>query len=114
SSAGSMAPADLARALDYSRRAAALALAVSAAGEAGRLLEHALAIQEVLAPDDRALRCDLLIDAGQALSDAGEARRVLDDVAPEAFRLGGGPAGPERASARRRPATAGGATRGLA
>src|SRR5262249_1082179 len=91
---------DLRRALDYSRRAAVRALAVSApraaaaarvagsaAGEAARLMEHALAIQEVLAPDDGALRCDLLIDAGQVLSDAGEARRVLDEVAPEAFRL---------------------------
>jgi DNA-binding CsgD family transcriptional regulator len=85
--ARSMDADDLATALDYSRRAAAHALTVSAAGEAGRLLEHALALQEVLAADDRALRCDLLIDAGQALTDAGQARRVLDEVAPEAFRL---------------------------
>ena len=66
------------------------ATAVSAAGEAARLLEHALAIQEVVAPDDRALRCDLLTGQGQALNDAGESRRVLDEVAPEAFALGGG------------------------
>ena len=97
--ARSMERDDLARALDYSRRAAAQALAVSAAGEAARLVEHALAIQEVLAPDDRALRCDLLVDAGQALTDAGQARRVLDEVAPEAFRLAEALADDERASA---------------
>jgi DNA-binding CsgD family transcriptional regulator len=90
---------DLGRALEYSRRAAAHALAVSAAGEAARLLAHALAIQEVLAPDDRALRCDLLIDAGQVLTDAGQARQVLDEVAPEAFRLAETLADAERASA---------------
>jgi DNA-binding CsgD family transcriptional regulator len=90
---------DLARALAYSRRAAANALAVSAAGEAVRLLEHALAIQQAHSPDDGALRCDLLVDLGQALTDAGEGRRTLDQVALEAYRLAEAAGSADRAMA---------------
>jgi DNA-binding NarL/FixJ family response regulator len=92
-------PDDLRAALDYCRRAAGQAARVYAASEAARFLEHALAIQEVVAPNDRALRCDLLTDRGRALTDAGEARRVLDGVAPDAFALAEGLDDGDRASA---------------
>lgn len=83
----STAPEDLQKALVYSQRAAAYATAVFASAEAARLLGHALAIQAIVAPTDLALRCDLLTGRGQALLDAGEPRRVLDDLAPAAFAL---------------------------
>jgi DNA-binding CsgD family transcriptional regulator len=85
--ARSTEPADLSRALAHSRRGAAHATRVSAPGEAARLLAHALVLQEEAAADDQALRCDLLTELGQALNDAGEARRVLDEVAPTAYAL---------------------------
>ena len=44
-------------------------------------------MQEVLDPDDRAKRCDLLIALGEALHHAGEPRRVLDELAPTALAL---------------------------
>jgi len=53
----------------------------------------------VVAPDDVPLRCDLLTGQGQALIDAGAARRVLDDVAPRAFALAERFAEASRASA---------------
>ena len=90
---------DLRTAIDYCRRAADHASTVYAPAEGARLLEYALAIQEVVAPDDLALRCDLLTDQGRALADAGEARRVLDEVAPHAFALAEGLDDADRASA---------------
>ena len=78
---------DLVKAVHYSELAARRAMDVSAYGEAARLLEQALEVQEVLDPADRARRCDLLITFGQALWPAGEPRRVLDDVAPAALAL---------------------------
>ena len=78
---------DLRRAVLYSERAAAHARAVSAFAEAARLLEHALTVHVAVDPDDVSRRCDLLLGLGQALNDAGEARQVLDVVAPEAFAL---------------------------
>ena len=65
--------------------AARQATAVYADGEAARLLHHALAIQDAVAPDDAALKCDLLTARGWALNDAGEARRALDEIASLAF-----------------------------
>ena len=56
-------------------------------GEAARLLEQALQVQAVLAPKDRAKRCDLLLALGQALMPSGETGRAFDAVAPEAFAL---------------------------
>ena len=90
---------DLRAAIDYCRRAARHASTVYAPAEGARLLEYALAIQEVVAPDDLALRCDLLTDRGRALADAGEARRVLDEIAPRAYALAEGLDDAERASA---------------
>jgi DNA-binding CsgD family transcriptional regulator len=97
--AHSAATDDLRKALMYSRRAAAQATAVYADGEAARLLGHALAIQNTVAPDDAPLRCDLLTARGWALNDAGEPRRALDEVASVAFGLAEELGDAERASA---------------
>ena len=64
-------PADLAKAVQYAERAAQRALAVFDYGEASRLLEKALGVQEVLDPDDKAKRCDLLLALGEALRAGG-------------------------------------------
>lgn len=92
-------PADLARALDYSRLGAMQAMTVFAAAEAAELTEQALAIQVVIAPDDVGLRCDLLVDLGHALLDAGAPRRVLDHVAPAVLELAEARGDVQRASA---------------
>ena len=73
--------------MHYCELAATRAIGVYAYGEAARLLEQALDVQEVLDPDDRAKRCDLLIALGEALHPAGEPRRVLDELAPTALAL---------------------------
>ena len=78
---------DLAKAVRYGELAAQRALAVYAYGEAVRHLEQALAVQEVLDPDDRAKRCDLLLSLGEALFSAGAMPRVINQVAPQAFEL---------------------------
>ena len=80
-------PADLEKAVDYGERAAERASSVYAYGEAVRLLEQALQVQEVLDPDDRARRCDLLLRLGEALLPTGEPKRVIDVVAPAAFEV---------------------------
>ena len=77
----------LQKALAYSEMAAGRSMAVYAYGEAARLLEQALQVQEVLAPDDRAKRCDLLLALGDALMPAGEPKRVYDTMLPEALAL---------------------------
>ena len=77
----------LEKALAYSEMAAGRAMGVYAYGEAARLLEQALQVKEVLAPDDKTKRCDLLLAWGDALLRAGESGRVFDTVTPEAFAL---------------------------
>ena len=77
-------PADLEKALHYSELAAQRAMSVFAYGEAVRHLEQALKIQEVLDPDDKAKRCDLLLALGEAMLPLEEPRRVADSVAQEA------------------------------
>ena len=78
---------DLQKALEYGVMAAERSMAVYAYGEASRLLEQALQVQEVLDPDDKLKRCDLLLTLGEALMPAGEPKRVMDAIAPEAFTL---------------------------
>jgi tetratricopeptide (TPR) repeat protein len=77
----------LARAVRYGEMAAERASSVYAYGEAVRLLEQALKVQEVLDPEDKAKRCDLLLATGSARVDAGEPRRALNAELPEAFSL---------------------------
>ena len=78
---------DLEKALSYGEMAAERAMSVYAYGEAVRLLEQALQVQEVLDPDDKAKRCDLLLALGDAVIPAGEPLRAAETLAPEAFAL---------------------------
>jgi tetratricopeptide (TPR) repeat protein len=91
-------PADLEKAVEYGGMAAKRATDVYAYGEAVRLLEQALKVQKVLNPDDKGNICDLLLDLGDALSLAGEARRALDVELQEAFSLAESIGDRERAS----------------
>ena len=65
-----------------------------ALGEAVRLLEQALEVQDVLGSPDDAKRYDLLMELATCLLSGGEPKRVFESVVPEAFaiaeRLGGG------------------------
>jgi predicted ATPase len=78
---------DLAKAVDYGRRAAQRAIAVFAYGEAARHLERCAQVQEVLDPDDNMKRCDILLELGEALRPSGESTRAAREVATEAFAL---------------------------
>jgi tetratricopeptide (TPR) repeat protein len=80
-------PADLTKAVEYCKMAAKRATDVYAYGEAVRLLEQALKVQEVLDPEDKAKQCDLLLALGYALLLAGEHRRVVNTEAPQALSL---------------------------
>jgi len=80
-------PDDLTRAVSYGEMAAQRAASVYAYGEEVRLLEQALKVQEVLDPEDKAKRCDLLIRLSEALLCSGEPRRVLDDELLEVYTL---------------------------
>src|SRR5262249_19534297 len=80
-------PADLGKAVRYSELAAQRARSVYAYGEAVRLLEQAIEEQDVLDPDDRLRRCDLLLALGEALMAAGEAARADAEVAETAYGL---------------------------
>ena len=85
--AQSSEPEALTKAVAFGERAAQRATQVYAHGEAARLLDGALAVQEVLDPHDTARRCDLLLALAEALLAAGEPRRAGTDVLPEAFAL---------------------------
>jgi tetratricopeptide (TPR) repeat protein len=79
--------ADLKKAVSYGEMAAKRATDVYAYGEATRLLEQAIKVQEVLDPEDKAKKCDLLLDLGDAMNYAGEPRHVVDIEAPAALSL---------------------------
>jgi tetratricopeptide (TPR) repeat protein len=78
---------DLRKAVYYAELAAQRALSVYAYGEAVRHLEQTLDVQEVLDPDDKVKRCDLLLALGDALIPAGEPQRAAEGVAPLALAL---------------------------
>jgi tetratricopeptide (TPR) repeat protein len=79
--------ANLKKAVKYGEMAAQRAANVYAYGEAVRLLEQALKVQRVVNPDDKGKVCDLLLTLGNALHEAGQARRAFDVELPEAFAL---------------------------
>jgi hypothetical protein len=79
--------ADLAKAVDYGARGAHRAASVYAYGESVRLLERAIEVQEVLDPDDKSRRCDLLLALAEALMGSGEPQRVAETVVPQTFTL---------------------------
>jgi len=78
---------DMRKALEYSELAAQRAMAVYAYGDAVCHYEQALKVQEVLDPDDKAKRCDLLLELGDAVQPAGDPERVFTTVAEEAYTL---------------------------
>jgi len=78
-------PTGLGKAVSYAEMAAKRATEVYAYGEAVRLLEQALKVQEVLDPEDKAKRCDLLLSLGDALILAGEHQRIVSTEAPQAL-----------------------------
>ncbi|HLF08460.1 MAG TPA: hypothetical protein VI789_03835, partial [Dehalococcoidia bacterium] len=79
--------ADLAKAVEYGEVAAKRAMSVFDYGEATRLLERAIGVQEVFDPDDKTKRCDLLLALGETLLPLGEPKRAADTIAPAAFAL---------------------------
>jgi serine/threonine protein kinase/tetratricopeptide (TPR) repeat protein len=78
---------DLMKAVEYGEIAAQRATNVYAYGEGVRLLEQAIKVQEVLDPEDKAKKCDLLLALGDALILAGEQKRVIEIEAPQALAL---------------------------
>jgi predicted ATPase len=58
---------NLAKAVHYAELAARQATQVFAYGEAARQLDRALVVQDLVDPDDRAKRCDLLLSLGEVL-----------------------------------------------
>ncbi|MEW6184977.1 MAG: protein kinase, partial [Thermodesulfobacteriota bacterium] len=79
--------ADLAKAVSYGEMAAKRAISVYAYSEAVKFLDQAIKVQEILDPEDKAKRLDMLLDLCDALLIVLEVRRILDTVAPEAFSL---------------------------
>jgi tetratricopeptide (TPR) repeat protein len=77
---------DLEKAVHYGELPARRAVYAFAHGEAVRVLERVLQIQELIHPDDIGRRCDLLLALGEALFPSGETSRALQ-IAPEAFSL---------------------------
>jgi tetratricopeptide (TPR) repeat protein len=90
--------ADLVKAVSYGEMAAKRATDVYAYGEAVRLLEQALKVQEVLDFEDKAKRCDLLLALSDVLILAGEHQRVVNTEAPQALSLAEAIADNRRAS----------------
>ena len=88
--ANSSETGDLAKAIHYSEMAAKQAISVYAYGEAVRLREQVLKVQEILNPQDKQTKCDMLFALGEALVLAGEAQRYIDDVGREALSLADG------------------------
>ncbi len=83
----STSSADLAKAVAYGEMGARSAIDVYAYGEAVKLLDQAIRMQEILDPDDKGERCDLLLDFCDALNLATEPKRILETEAPAAFAL---------------------------
>ena len=90
--------ADLAKAVEYGELAAQRAMSVYAYAEAASHLERCFAVQEVLDPDDRVKRIDLLLALGEARMPAGEPQRVADETALEALKLAEAASDENRAS----------------
>jgi tetratricopeptide (TPR) repeat protein len=89
--------ADLEKAVSYGEMAARRATDVYSYGEAVRLLEQALKVQEVLDPEEKLKRCDLFLALGWARFYNHEYRHILDNEAPAALALAEGVADIQRA-----------------
>ena len=75
------------KAVSYGEMAAERSSSVFAYGEAVRLLEQALQVQEVLDPEDKTKRCDLLLALGQAQMLAGDPQTTTQVTTPLALSL---------------------------
>jgi tetratricopeptide (TPR) repeat protein len=82
--------ADLEKAVSYGEMAARRATDVYSYGEAVRLLEQALKVQEVLGPEEKLKRCDLLLALGWARFYNHEYRHIMEEEAPTALELAEG------------------------
>jgi tetratricopeptide (TPR) repeat protein len=82
--------ADLEKAVSYGEMAARRATDVYSYGEAVRLLEQALKVQEVLDPEEKLKRCDLFLALGWARFYNHEYRHIMDNEAPAALALAEG------------------------
>jgi len=82
--------ADLEKAVSYGEMAARRATDVYSYGEAVRLLEQALKVQEVLDPEEKLKRCDIFLALGWARFYNDEYRHILDNEAPAALALAEG------------------------
>jgi len=89
--------ADLEKAVSYGEMAARRATDVYSYGEAVRLLEQALKVQEVLDPEEKLKRCDLLLSLGWAHFYNHDYRHLLDNEAPAALALAEGAGDTRRA-----------------
>ena len=78
---------DLEKAVRYGQMAAKKASDVYAYGEAVRLMEQAIKVQEILDPDDKEKKCGLLLDLLEADFRTGDVNRVIDTIAPATFSL---------------------------
>jgi hypothetical protein len=83
----SSSPEDLKKAVEYGELAAQRASQVFDYGEAERHLLQALKVQEVLDPDDKTRRLELLLALCEAMLPQDNPGRLVDAVAPEAFSL---------------------------
>jgi tetratricopeptide (TPR) repeat protein len=79
--------ADLEKAVSYGEMAATRATDVYSYGETVRLLEQTLEVQEVLDPEEKPKRCDLLLALGWGRFYNHEYRHILDNEAPSALAL---------------------------
>jgi DNA-binding CsgD family transcriptional regulator len=77
---------DLRKAVHYGEMAARRAMSVFDYGEAVKNYEQTIAAQEVLDPEERGRRCDLLLGLAEALGPAGEPDKV-ESIAEEALEL---------------------------
>jgi len=89
--------ADLEKAVSYGEMAARRATDVYSYGEAVRLLEQALKVQEVLDPEEKLRRCNLLLSLGWARFYNHEYRHIMDNEAPAALALAEGVGDVQRA-----------------
>jgi tetratricopeptide (TPR) repeat protein len=89
--------ADLEKAVSYGEMAARRATDVYSYGEAVRLLEQALKVQEVLGPEEKLKRCDLLLALGWARFYNHEYQHIMDNEAPTALALAEGVGDTQRA-----------------
>jgi tetratricopeptide (TPR) repeat protein len=89
--------ADLEKAVGYGEMAARRATDVYSYGEAVRLLEQALKVQEVLDPEEKLKRCDLSLALGWAHFRNHEYRHLLENEAPAALALAEGIGDTQRA-----------------